>query len=85
VGWEGFLARAGWDLPSDPSDGEPEYLAQTSLFRQFPALEGDMATPDYVWADIPDYNPPPELLVNAWIGGGGVVSPAHTVRLVVAR
>ncbi|KLT45090.1 Clavaminate synthase-like protein [Cutaneotrichosporon oleaginosum] len=86
VGWEGFLQRVGWDVPAtdareQDADDAPQYLAQTSLFRQFPALEADMATPDCVWAETPEeYSPPPEVLVNAWIGPGGheVVSPAHT-------
>ncbi|GMK54000.1 hypothetical protein CspeluHIS016_0105860 [Cutaneotrichosporon spelunceum] len=84
VEWEGFLRRTGWDVPADglaeAEDSAPQYLAQTSLFRQFPGLESDMARPDYVWAETPeDYKPPPEVLVNAWIGRGGeVVSPAHT-------
>ncbi|BEJ12212.1 hypothetical protein CspHIS471_0206720 [Cutaneotrichosporon sp. HIS471] len=82
VDWESFLQRSGWDpAKKGKEDGGPQYLAQTSLFRQFRGLETDMALPDYVWAETPDeYKAPPEVLVNAWIGPGGheVVSPAHT-------
>lgn len=64
----------------------PVYLAQHSLFRQFPTLEADFSVPDYVYSSpdaqfIPDgvkYTAPPEPLVNVWIGSPGVLSPAHT-------
>ena len=66
------------------------YLAQHSLFTQFPALKDDVIVPDYVYtdldppADYPQYAPPANedrLVLNAWLGPAGTISPAHTVRL----
>ncbi|KAG9004797.1 hypothetical protein FRB94_002046 [Tulasnella sp. JGI-2019a] len=63
------------------------YLAQHSLFNQFPALRADIEVPPYVYsvppvpADYPTYEPPTndeQLVINTWIGPGGTVSPAHT-------
>lgn len=95
VPFEDFLRRAGFDLnpdPVGPAPGEtrPMYLAQHSLFRQFPALERDIVIPDYAWsrpkptADCTAYQPPANedgLVINVWIGSGSgeIVSPAHTV------
>jgi lysine-specific demethylase 8 len=68
------------------------YLAQHSLFKQFPALRTDIIVPDYIYAslpspvDFPKYNPPQndeQLVINAWLGPGGTVSPAHTVCLFI--
>ena len=91
VPWDEFLAsiegvekqrRAG-DKP-----GPLLYLAQHSLFNQFPALKEDVIVPDYVYSDLPlpddypRYVPPANderLVLNAWFGPAGTVSPAHTV------
>lgn len=86
-GFFGDRARSVLSL----EDQVPHYLAQHSLFRQFPELEDDVVLPDYVWSappvpsNFPSYRPPDTangVIVNVWIGGGGgqVVSPAHTVR-----
>ena len=91
-----FLTQAGFfgnqnDDREDGSKESPMYLAQHSLFRQFPQLERDIALPDYVWsapsppADYPTYAPPSNregVITNVWIGSGSstIVSPAHTVR-----
>lgn len=64
----------------------PVYLAQHALFLQFPTLETDLSVPDYVHSSpssdfVPAgiaYAPPPEPLINVWIGSSGVLSPAHT-------
>lgn len=64
---------------------EKLYLAQHDLFRQLPALERDIAIPDYVYSsppsDLPSYTPPNNdagFIVNAWLGPAGTCSPAHT-------
>lgn len=63
------------------------YLAQHNLLRQFPALREDIAIPDYVYmspgpsASYPNYRPPSnedQLVINAWFGPKGTISPAHT-------
>ncbi|KAI0329859.1 Clavaminate synthase-like protein [Cubamyces sp. BRFM 1775] len=63
------------------------YLAQHSLFKQFPALRDDIVLPDYVYSSLdppnnyPHYTPPgneEQLVLNAWLGPGGTVSPPHT-------
>lgn len=87
MSWDGFLSAIF--SPDDPSQKKPVlYLAQHNLFRQFPALRDDMIVPDYVYAslsptaDYPAYRPPgndEQLVVNAWFGPKGTVSPAHIV------
>jgi len=94
VPFEEFLARAGFPGlctgTMNPSRHRPMYLAQHSLFRQFPELEQDMSLPDYVssappaTASFPSYHPPDTkdgVIVNVWVGSGSgeIVSPAHTV------
>lgn len=63
--WQDFLARSGWQVgSSDMSEHEPSsqtlYLAQHTLFDQFPKLEADVVPPDYVFAsaEISGYAPP---------------------------
>jgi Cupin-like domain len=64
------------------------YMAQHNLLSQFPALREDIVVPDYVFTapkappTYPLYRPPnneEELVLNAWLGPAGTVSPAHTV------
>ena len=95
-----FLDQIGYKTgrQTDPSvalsveDSAPMYLAQYSLFKQFPELEKDIILPDYVYsapeapADYPSYQPPGNeegVVVNVWVGGGEakVTSPPHTVSL----
>ncbi|KAG1849123.1 hypothetical protein DFJ58DRAFT_795255 [Suillus subalutaceus] len=73
-----------WD--SQPQN-EVSYLAQHNLLMQFPALEGDIGIPEYVYACpdppscYPAYKPPGNadgLIINAWLGPRGTISPAHT-------
>ncbi|KAK0535769.1 hypothetical protein OC842_002202 [Tilletia horrida] len=68
------------------------YLAQHTLLTQFPELERDMIRPDLVYSCppappwMPEYRPPydaengagDEVVVNAWLGPSGTLSPAHT-------
>ena len=83
--WEDFLH---W-LPTSDGVGKDEmiYLAQHSLLTQFPKLRGDILIPDLVYF-VPetreaDYKPPVNeegLVINAWLGPKGTISPAHKVR-----
>ncbi|KAL5637460.1 hypothetical protein ACGC1H_004028 [Rhizoctonia solani] len=80
--WDEFLNKIGWETGDDI---EKLYLAQHSLFTQFPKLRADIQVPDYVYtepANHPCYTGPPgndeQLVINAWCGGKGANSPAHT-------
>jgi hypothetical protein len=54
------------------------YLAQHALFSQIPALGRDFLPPDYTCLLLPDEDPDDnELIVNAWFGPIGTVSPLH--------
>lgn len=88
MSWDYFLQSL--DFPEHPAQPQNEvlYLAQHNLFMQFPALEGDIGIPEYVYACpdpppcYPAYKPPGNtdgLIINAWLGPRGTVSPAHTV------
>lgn len=48
------------------------YLAQTQLFEQIPDLRKDIATPPYCSLANTD-----TLIINAWFGPQGTVSPLH--------
>ena len=80
TGWDDFVTSL-----SQPSSGVL-YLAQHSLFLQFPNMREDMIVPDYVYScpnssdSFPDYKPPnndEQLVLNAWLGPKGTISPAH--------
>lgn len=91
VPWQDFLQTIGWlgNSESIVKEVKPKYLAQHNLFRQFPALELDIVTPDLVYScppvptDFPTYIAPRDedgsetVLVNAWIGPQGTTTPAH--------
>ncbi len=86
--WDEFLSSLRAQ-PAGESARPVLYLAQHSLFNQFPALKDDIFVPDYVYSDLdppnnyPQYVPPANeerLVLNAWLGPGGTVSPPHTVR-----
>ncbi|KAG0276996.1 hypothetical protein BGZ95_006704 [Linnemannia exigua] len=60
---------------------EVGYLAQHDLFAQIPRLRRDIDIPDYCMIgpnDQEGYNPPDDVLLNAWFGPRGTVSPMHT-------
>lgn len=87
MSWDCFLQSL--DFPEHPAQPQNEvlYLAQHNLFMQFPALEGDIGIPEYVYACpdppscYPAYKPPGNtdgLIINAWLGPRGTISPAHT-------
>lgn len=88
MSWDEFL-----DVLEDPTRSQTIlYLAQHSLLSQFRALREDILIPDYVFtapkapATYPLYRPPnneEELVLNAWLGPAGTVSPAHTVCLIL--
>ncbi|CAK5279346.1 unnamed protein product [Mycena citricolor] len=76
--WDDFL-----DSLDDHSETTLLYLAQHSLFMQFPALRYDIEVSDYAYAEIPrqGFDPPAneeQLVINAWLGPRNTVSPAHT-------
>ncbi|CAE6531885.1 unnamed protein product [Rhizoctonia solani] len=81
--WDEFLNKIGWE--EEGNDSEKLYLAQHSLFTQFPKLRADIQIPDYVYTEPGShacYTGPPgndeQLVINAWCGGRGANSPAHT-------
>jgi len=83
--WEDFLCslRTSDGIRKD----EMVYLAQHSLLTQFPKLRDDILIPDLVYI-VPEtreagHKPPPNeesLIINAWLGPKGTMSPAHKVR-----
>ncbi|KAL1661705.1 hypothetical protein GGF50DRAFT_60515 [Schizophyllum commune] len=82
--WDTFLSYL--DFPDQPCKADSPrtlYLAQHDLFMQFPRLKADLLIPDYVYACVgpDDYKPPANedrLVLNAWLGPAGTLSPAHT-------
>ena len=85
--WDEFLSALEAS-PSGTGSRPILYLAQHSLFNQFPTLKDDIFAPDYVYCELappanyPQYAPPANeerLVLNAWLGPKGTVSPAHTV------
>ncbi|KAI9234589.1 MAG: hypothetical protein BYD32DRAFT_489554 [Podila humilis] len=57
------------------------YLAQHDLFDQIPRLRRDIDIPDYCMIEPREqkgYVPPDDVLLNAWFGPCGTVSPMHT-------
>ncbi|KAF8936373.1 hypothetical protein EDD21DRAFT_372503 [Dissophora ornata] len=57
------------------------YLAQHDLFDQIPRLRRDIDIPDYCMIEPQEqdsYHPPEDVLLNAWFGPRGTVSPMHT-------
>lgn len=82
MGWDDFVTSL-----SQPSN-EVLYMAQHSLFLQFPNMREDIIVPDYVYScpnssdSFPDYKPPTndeQLVLNTWLGPKGTISPAHVV------
>lgn len=83
--WDDFLSA----LEPTFESAKVLYMAQHNLLVQFPDLNGDIIIPDYVYScppppeDYPQYKPPgndEQLVINAWLGPRGTISPAHTVR-----
>lgn len=82
--WEVFLCslRTSDAIQKD----EKVYLAQHSLLTQFPKLRDDILIPDLVYI-VPEtreagHKPPSNedrLIINAWLGPKGTISPAHKV------
>ncbi|KAG0021227.1 hypothetical protein BGZ82_011393 [Podila clonocystis] len=65
----------------DESKSRVGYLAQHDLFDQIPRLRRDIDIPDYCMIEPRfqrGYNPPDDILLNAWFGPRGTVSPMHT-------
>ncbi|CCO29532.1 Lysine-specific demethylase 8 [Rhizoctonia solani AG-1 IB] len=81
--WSEFLDKISWGEERD--DDNKLYLAQHSLLTQLPKLRADIEVPDYAYAEPQShrcYIGPPgnaeQLVINAWCGGKGANSPAHT-------
>ncbi|KAG8217265.1 hypothetical protein J3R82DRAFT_5358 [Butyriboletus roseoflavus] len=83
ISWENFLSSLDPSASAAHRQHQTIYLAQHSLLTQFPQLREDIIPPDIVYAcldspDFPAYQPPPDVIVNAWLGPKGTISPAHT-------
>jgi len=94
MAWDDFLAALSPQGRTGQSAHDVLYLAQHDLMKQFPALRADIMIPDYIYAalecpaDFPGYKPPgndEQLVINAWLGPGGTISPAHTVSIQSQR
>lgn len=70
-----ILAPSSSVAKCDPPSGSTAtgYLAQYPLFDNIPALARDIVTPDLVAAGNSDDG----VVVNAWFGPQGTVSPMH--------
>jgi Cupin-like domain len=86
--WDEFIASINFSGVHQQHD-EILYLAQHNLLTQFPALRSDIIVPDYAYSclsappDFLGYRPPgndEQLVINAWLGPKGTISPAHTVN-----
>lgn len=60
-----------------PPPRQVGYLAQHQLFDQIPELRNDFDTPDYCALLAPEDNDRGEVVVNAWLGPQGTMSPLH--------
>jgi hypothetical protein len=83
ISWEDFLSSLDPSPISAHRQHQTIYLAQHSLLTQFPQLRQDIILPDIVYAsldspDSPAYVPPSDVILNAWLGPKGTISPAHT-------
>ncbi|CAK7270822.1 hypothetical protein SEPCBS119000_004281 [Sporothrix epigloea] len=70
--------------------GGPTYLAQHALFSQMPRLQSDISIPDACYTstqrgdknsgddDDDDYDNDCNVLMNAWLGPPGTITPLHT-------
>ncbi|KAF8982868.1 hypothetical protein BGZ46_000430 [Entomortierella lignicola] len=69
------------DSTKEKEERQVGYLAQHDLFDQIPRLRRDIDIPDYCLIEPIEnegYNPPDDVLLNAWFGPRGTVSPMHT-------
>ncbi|KAF9228721.1 Clavaminate synthase-like protein [Gyrodon lividus] len=83
LGWDEFLSSLDSEGDSGQHRRHTLYLAQHNLLTQFPQLQEDITIPDITYAyldspDFPNYEPPTNVIVNAWLGPKGTISPAHT-------
>ncbi|KIJ17138.1 hypothetical protein PAXINDRAFT_98211 [Paxillus involutus ATCC 200175] len=83
LGWDEFLSSLDSEGESGQRRRHTLYLAQHNLLTQFPRLQEDIIVPDIVYAyltspDFPNYEPPTNVILNAWLGPTRTVTPAHT-------
>ncbi|KAK1220428.1 hypothetical protein PQX77_016809 [Marasmius sp. AFHP31] len=87
MSWDDFLATLDLEGKPEASKQQVLYLAQHNLLMQFQELNADIMIPDYAYASLPppseypSYKPPAnenQLVINAWLGPQGTISPAHT-------
>ncbi|KAF9234029.1 hypothetical protein BU15DRAFT_90132 [Melanogaster broomeanus] len=81
--WDDFLSSLNSEGVSGQHQRHTLYLAQHNLLTQFPQLWEDITVPDIVYAyltssDFPNYEPPTNVIINAWLGPERTISPAHT-------
>ncbi|KAI0059096.1 Clavaminate synthase-like protein [Artomyces pyxidatus] len=84
IAWESFLDSLD---ETQRRDQRIVYMAQHNILDQFPSLRADIIVPDYAYTSLsppsgyPQYRPPAndeQLVINAWLGPKGTVSPGHT-------
>ncbi|CAB4378861.1 uncharacterized protein OCT59_004374 [Rhizophagus irregularis] len=84
MNFEEFVEK--W-IKNPTNDGDIAYLAQHDLFAQIPRLKEDIIIPDYCFVDTKpyfiscnhvQYTPPSDVIINAWFGPQGTISPMHT-------
>ncbi|CAK7238589.1 MAG: hypothetical protein STHCBS139747_000005 [Sporothrix thermara] len=90
VGDSGSGPSPGPGPGPSPSPGPgpgPTYLAQHALFTQMPRLQSDIAIPDACYtstststsaAEDYDSDVDTDVLMNAWLGPPGTITPLHT-------
>jgi lysine-specific demethylase 8 len=85
-----FPSQTTEEQDLSPTTDGVGYLAQHDLFSQIPSLRDDIRIPDYCYSvppapttatqgkDDDDANSDGEIMVNAWFGPVGTMTPLHT-------
>ncbi|TPX66859.1 hypothetical protein SpCBS45565_g04243 [Spizellomyces sp. 'palustris'] len=72
---QGFVRIGEW--LEEVVKGRGGYLAQYDLFAHVPQLRGDILVPDYCFVDDNDSDDGRDVLLHAWFGPKGTISPLH--------